>query len=71
MDWGVVADANEEDWLGDMLGVARGGLPADLCGVFLFVLVGSNVSIPFMLSVQVRACLCKISISENGMIFIF
>lgn len=54
-----------------MLGAARGGLLADLCGGFLFVLDGSNVSIPFMLSVQARACLCKISISENGVIFIF
>lgn len=47
MDWGVVADANQEVWLGDGLKVARGGLLACRCEFFCFVLVGSNVSIPF------------------------
>lgn len=51
MDWGVVADANQEVWLGDGLKVARRGLLAYRCGCFFvgfcFVLVGSNVSIPF------------------------
>lgn len=36
MDWGVVADANQEVWFGNEVGVARGGLLAGLCGVFLF-----------------------------------
>lgn len=70
MDRGVMADANQEVWLGDGLKVARGGLLADCVG-WCFFLGGSNISIPFMLLVHARTCLRKVSISQNGMIFIF
>lgn len=69
MDRGVMADANQEVWLGDGLKVARGGLLADCVGWCFFRV--SNISIPFMLLVHAHACLCKVSISKNGMIFIF
>lgn len=36
IDWGVVAGAHQEVWFGNGVGVARGGLLAGLCGVFLF-----------------------------------
>ena len=36
MEWGVVAGVNQGVWFGNGVGVARGGLLAGLCGVFLF-----------------------------------
>lgn len=56
MDWGVVADANQEVWFGNEVGVARGGLLAGLCGVFFFVLGWVKHFIPFH---AVDTCRCK------------
>lgn len=54
MDWGVVADANQEVWLGDGLKVARGGLLA--CRfVLFFVLFWLG---QMFQSLSVSTCMC-------------
>lgn len=72
MDWGVVADANQEVWLGDGLKVARGRLLAYQCGCFLCCFFFDWVKcFNSFLLVHAHACSCKISITKNGTIFIF
>lgn len=70
-DRGVVADANQEVLFGNGVGEAGGAAGWSVWGFSFLILDGSDVSIPFMLLVHVRACLWKINISENGMIFTF
>lgn len=55
MDWGVVADANQEVWRGDGLKVARGGLLAYGCGCFCFVLFWLGQMFQFL---SVGTCMC-------------
>lgn len=72
MDWGVVADANQEVWFGNEVGVARGRAAGWSVWGFSFLFWdGSNISIPFMLLIHVGASSWKINISENGRIFTF